>query len=304
LLAGGAGCLASFIILDPQLLVQDTVRYRISFTVPAIVCQLSFVFSSMESSPSNLCGMDSVTLCEFCRKINFESLRNPLVSDLPAFKESRLGKSPSHFRFFSGKPTPLGSFGDILQRRRTCPLCRLIGDALIRHKPRDEWDKDHCLAVISPFGHYHNSRGARYWAHRLSIVVQRGDEWAETKLLALRGLFHVFHPCSIGAASAQAVASFADPQPELNTMLFGGRRRPLVLDIQWVRRWMEICMDGHGMACERAYVDSNHRLPIIRFIDVEQMCVVTLENINLSEHRYLALSYVWGGATRGEAGKT
>ncbi|KAK4119448.1 hypothetical protein N657DRAFT_693682 [Parathielavia appendiculata] len=39
-------------------------------------------------------------------------------------------------------------------------------------------------------------------------------------------------------------------------------------------------------------------LKMIRFIDVEQMCIATLEGINLAKQKYIALSYVWGVAVQ------
>lgn len=40
--------------------------------------------------------------------------------------------------------------------------------------------------------------------------------------------------------------------------------------------------------------DMLRSMPKIRFIDVQDRCLVTLENVDLADVRYLALSYVWG----------
>lgn len=241
--------------------------------------------------------MDAVRLCEFCKKINFEALRNPLISDLPALREGRVNRSRHPFKDKGDdahKVTTLGSFGNILQRSKTCRLCQLIGDALTRQVAHRPGDKDVCNAETSFFGVYRDPQGKNYWIRRLSIFV---DIYNDAYSIGgpKKSLFHAFQACNIGATSVQVDERLVDPRPGVDMMVFGGRRRPLLLDLRWVQRWMDICKTDHGIACERADIDSKHRLKRIRFVDVEQMCVVTLENVHLSGHQYMALSYVWGG---------
>lgn len=238
--------------------------------------------------------MDDVSLCDFCKGINFESLKNPLVSDLPALREGRVDRNRYPFKDKGDdahKPTPLGSFGDILQRSTTCPLCRLIGDALTRHAAHRPSGQDDCRAETSFFGVYRDSQRKTHWIRRLSILVDINDAYSAGG--PKKSLFYAFQACNTGTASLQVDERLADPGVDM--MLFGGRRRPLVLDLGWVRRWMDICKADHGSVCERSDIDSDRRLERIRFVDVEQMCIVTLEDINLSEQPYIALSYVWGG---------
>ena len=239
--------------------------------------------------------MDTINFCEFCKQINFEALRNPLISDLPALREGRVNKSRHPFkdkRDDANKVATLGSFSDIIQRGKTCRLCQLIGDALDRQGVRRPNEKDVCNAETGFFGVYRDPQGKNYWVRRLSIRVHVHDNFVASPR---KSLFYAFQACNIGATSIEVDQRFVDPRPGVDMMVFGGRLRPLLLDLRWVRRWMDICKTGHGAACERADIDSKNKLQKIRFVDVEQMCIVALEEIHLSGHQYIALSYVWGG---------
>ncbi|RYP75208.1 hypothetical protein DL771_002533 [Monosporascus sp. 5C6A] len=241
--------------------------------------------------------MDAVSLCEFCSTINFEALRNPLISDLPALREGRADRSRHPFKDKGDdahKVTTLGRFSDVLQRSKTCRLCQLIVNALTRQVSHRPGDNSVCDAETSFFGVYRDPQGKDYWIRRLSILV---DIHSDAYCIGgpKKSLFYAFQACNIGTASVQVDEQFADPRPGVDMMVFGGRRRPLLLDLRWVQRWMDICKTDHGIACERADIDSKHGLERIRFIDVEHMCVVTLEDVHLLGHQYIALSYVWGG---------
>ncbi|KAI3322198.1 HET-domain-containing protein [Xylariaceae sp. AK1471] len=244
--------------------------------------------------------MDIVQLCGFCSKINFDALRNPLNSDLPGLMEGRVDTSRHPFkdkRDDAHKTTLLGSFGDILQRSKICRLCQLIEGVLSRQVIRRPSETDVCHAETSFFGVYRGPNGKNYWIRRLSIMVE-----IETDAYSVGGpkksVFYAFQACDVGAASVQVNKSFVDPRPNIDMMLFGGRCRPLLLNLRWVQRWMNICRTDHGITCERADVGSKNKLERVRFVDVKQKCVVTLEDVRLSERQYVALSYVWGGPQR------
>ncbi|EJT81597.1 hypothetical protein GGTG_01575 [Gaeumannomyces tritici R3-111a-1] len=111
-----------------------------------------------------------------------------------------------------------------------------------------------------------------------------------------RSLCFALQACDVGAAGIRANEHFADPRPGIDRMVFGGRRRPLQLDMRWVRRWIDIYEQDHGHKCEEADVDQRgDRFPLIRFVDVKKKCIVTLKDIHIPDYRYMALSYVWGG---------
>ncbi|KAI1279621.1 HET-domain-containing protein [Xylaria sp. FL0933] len=172
-------------------------------------------------------------------------------------------------------------------------LCQLIKNALSRQVNHQPAEHDVCHAETSFYGLYRDPRGKNYWIRRLSILVE-----IETDAYSAGGpkksLFYAFQACDVGAASVQVDERFVDPRPGIDMMIFGGRCRPLLLDLRWVQRWMSICKTDHGAKCERADIGSK-KLERVRFVDVKQRCLVTLEGISLSEHQYIALSYVWGG---------
>ncbi|KAG0624160.1 hypothetical protein M758_3G228400 [Ceratodon purpureus] len=71
---------------------------------------------------------------------------------------------------------------------------------------------------------------------------------------------------------------------------YSGRIRPLVADTRLFRKWKESCCAIHGDHCKLIF--TGRRLRRLRFIDVENRCLVDNEDDN----SYTALSYVWGNA--------
>ncbi|KAI1205880.1 HET-domain-containing protein [Annulohypoxylon truncatum] len=167
-------------------------------------------------------------------------------------------------------------------------------DTLTRHKTGQLLETDVCDAEASFFGVYCDPKGKYYWIRRLSIMVEIGTD-AYNIGGPKKSLFYAFQACNIGAATIQVDDKFLDPRLGTDMMIFGGRWRPLQLDLRWVRRWINICETDHGDTCKRADVGLGSRLERIRFIDVKKRCVVTLTSIQLSDYHYIALSYVWGG---------
>ncbi|KAI1387482.1 HET-domain-containing protein [Hypoxylon trugodes] len=241
--------------------------------------------------------MGNERLCQFCNEINFESLRNPLVSDLPALQRGQADSTRYPFKDKQDdahKTTLLGTFGEIIQRSKTCRLCQLIEDTLTRHTPGRPLETEICHAEVSFFGVYRDLRGKHYWIRRLSILVEIGTD-AYNIGGPKKSLFYAFQACNIGAATIKVDERFLDPRPGIDMMIFGGRQRPLQFDLQWVRRWINTCRADHGDACERADVGLGSTLERIRFIDVQQRCIVTFTGVQLSSYEYITLSYVWGG---------
>jgi hypothetical protein len=52
---------------------------------------------------------------------------------------------------------------------------------------------------------------------------------------------HVLQPCSVGTVSSP----LQDPD---GAMLFGGRKRELVLDERLLRKWIHLCENEHGVS--------------------------------------------------------
>ena len=61
---------------------------------------------------------------------------------------------------------------------------------------------------------------------------------------------HVLQACSVGTVSSTSREfPFQDLGSGTTRMLFGGRKRPQVVDIQWLQKWIDICENEHNLAC-------------------------------------------------------
>ncbi|KAL2126094.1 hypothetical protein VTI74DRAFT_1702 [Chaetomium olivicolor] len=251
-------------------------------------------------------------LCDFCRNINFEALRTPLVSDIPALKQGTVDTTRHPFKVKNEqesvtKSTYLGTLGALLQRAATgnCRLCYLFGKVLAHHGAHwhlERRPERHCFASPNYHGQFWaKSSESAFVTTRLSLTTDAaipypvGHDAQKDGPYYVEGLYFAIQACNTDATSVRVDERFVDPRPGVDMMIYGGRRRELVLDLGWVRRWIAICQDRHGVGCEEHDVDPGHRFERVRFIDVKQRCIVTLADTCLSDHRYVALSYVWGG---------
>ncbi|KAG2370309.1 heterokaryon incompatibility protein-domain-containing protein [Suillus spraguei] len=73
------------------------------------------------------------------------------------------------------------------------------------------------------------------------------------------------------------------------------RRMKKTVDIKMVKQWIKLCQESHGDICKsfsRIGEHDNRKLPgFVRVVDVVLMAVVPAP----FGHRYVALSYIWGG---------
>lgn len=69
---------------------------------------------------------------------------------------------------------------------------------------------------------------------------------------------NVLQVCDVGTLSGAVERSETRAVGNAERMLFGGRKRPLMLDIKLVHDWMQICANEHGPLCimDPAQVDS------------------------------------------------
>lgn len=241
-------------------------------------------------------------LCYRCVLLNFEALRNPSASDLPSIREGHPDQNRHPFRDKrddAHKRERLGTLEEIHRRATSCPLCALVERVVRRQYP---WSSvplsntEHAIfyAETTFYGMYRDGAAKNYWIRRLSITI-------ETSSVALshKNVAFAIQACNLGATAVEVDASFADPRADVDVMVFGGRKRPLQLNIEWLRRWMRICDDHHGAACTKADV----KLPeadthTVRFIDVVARQVVAVSQKQLPTERYMALRYVWGHGQR------
>lgn len=112
-----------------------------------------------------------------------------------------------------------------------------------------------------------------------------------------------FQACDVGAISSEYSMDrlFLDGPPEVNEIVFGGRRRPLVADLRLLRKWLEDCGSEHGKACQSASeMDAAEvrRMRTFRLIDVKRKAIQSFEDANIANFKYVALSYMWGKKQR------
>lgn len=200
--------------------------------------------------------MNCATLCEYCLRINFDALRLPLTSDIEGLRQ---GKVPTDSLFFEErdageihKTTSLGSLRRILSSAHKCDLCRLFGHILTRRAgyPTSGLTSNNeeilCQAETNFYGLFRNPSDAskHYWLRRLSIIARPCEDDPA------HGAHFAFQACDAGAASTWIGETPFDPGPDEDKMMFGGRKRSLLLNLQWVQNWLQICDMEHGSACQ------------------------------------------------------
>lgn len=60
---------------------------------------------------------------------------------------------------------------------------------------------------------------------------------------------NVLQVCEVGTLSAVVERSGKQAPADTEKMPFGGRKRPLILDLKRVHDWMQICTNEHGPLC-------------------------------------------------------
>ncbi|KAF2996751.1 hypothetical protein E8E14_001693 [Neopestalotiopsis sp. 37M] len=130
--------------------------------------------------------------------------------------------------------------------------------------------------------------GSCFILRRLSLTVESADE-------QFQAFFdHIAQPCSVGTMSGTDFP-FELPTP-YHDMYFAGRKRPPMIDLDWLRSWFQICDEEHQETCKLSEDQSrDFSMSLIRLVDVHHHCVRTFVNVNPAKIRYIALSYVWGG---------
>ncbi|PYI07227.1 hypothetical protein BO78DRAFT_429049 [Aspergillus sclerotiicarbonarius CBS 121057] len=90
--------------------------------------------------------------------------------------------------------------------------------------------------MTSMYAEYNTPDGTFFWTRRLSILIGDGSD---TDTSQSKDLYQAFQPCDIDATTVFVDGRFVDPRPEVDMMMFAGRRRPLQLDLSWVHRWIK-----------------------------------------------------------------
>jgi hypothetical protein len=169
----------------------------------------------------------------------------------------------------------LGRLNEIRNRYKTCLLCRLLY-AVFRSGMIPTTAKIAALDSIGVFAKWYSPMGpdkaSRLKSPSLCILV-----WAEGPGLQAGA-------CKV---TLRAVSTALPDQP-----YFGRIAKASLLDFGEIKGWLRHCETKHG-ACNSRCQPAK---PTEHFyvLDVQHRCIVKM----MEACRYLALSYVWGGATQ------
>jgi hypothetical protein len=207
-------------------------------------------------------------LCERCRDIPFAALSWPTADDIIEIRQAKRDgvKYPQLLPFrksfaeqFDSPDTNLGSLKDIYQRSAVCSLCRLIYEAVQKRgavyydgRPIPEKDDNIMFAA---------TMDRMYFAYVTESITDTAANGASDSLCILRrlGLAVSFHestevdgriiPPGIGIAHYSQIAQVCHVVIRPPRMLFGGRKRPEIVDTKLLRLWLETCERSHDETC-------------------------------------------------------
>jgi hypothetical protein len=195
-------------------------------------------------------------LCGFCKWINFDALRLPYMSEILAL---RTGQSDSELQFLKRgdsnsihKRSDLGTLSRVVSSAARCRLCDMIVKLARRRHPT--WSSSGmttsgqqivCSAESNFYGIFPNSavESSLYPTYRLSIRYENPEE------PNVSGDHFAFQLCETGTTESLSDVPFPNEKARADWMAFGGRKRPLQLDVSWLKNWMNICQRAHGEAC-------------------------------------------------------
>lgn len=210
----------------------------------------------------------ATVLCSYCSKINFQALRFPYSSDIPAIENGTTKESSS--TFFQKlsvddvhKMVSLGSLRRIISDAASCRLCHHFLKILTQdgQYPKNgltpEGGDFECQAECNFYGVFRErqSEGDNHWLRRLSIIVRKDEGDIPY------GSHFCFQACETGAVEREVDATFGDGRPGIDRILFGGRKRPLVLQMEWVQRWLKTCLSDHDPGCT-----VSSKMSVVRYV--------------------------------------
>lgn len=209
--------------------------------------------------------MERDELCEKCSQIEFSALSTPTLADVYRARKDRRGPLflPKGTWRGPGEPPKvnkvnLGSLERIEHSSALgCRLCAIFLEVVRRQGgfvapgvalPRG--DEVHFWADPSSYYGYitdsledidSSSRDCYCVLKRLLVTATRTDTEETVAYFNC-----IVQPCNVGASRPQAQGDQIQGE---NDRLFFGRMRPVVLDINLPRQWIELCETMHGASC-------------------------------------------------------
>jgi hypothetical protein len=164
--------------------------------------------------------------------------------------------------------TYMGKITRVEESSESCWLCKVAWTNLQDHKDEINWGKDDFLIaricqhqrIQDPEDTSMFSNESEKLTYSMSLVVQ---------ITSLEQIYHIeycehiqksfyddepwareickFQTCDVGTVSDQGNSCRFHPAGDT---VGGGRRRPLLLDVGWIREWIGICEREHGAKCQ------------------------------------------------------
>lgn len=182
----------------------------------------------------------------------------------------------------------LGFLDDVLCSAMTCPMCRLVGHVsrtfLSSQIVRTGALGCHIVRTKLEYSH-HNGYSPT------TQLEDNSDTHAATLLLYGMKIDENHIPMNLGC-SLQLLSVDQDPAKSF----LQSRQVGLQMNVELLRFWVSTCQSGHGDVCESLGWASTSELhiPHFRLIDIRNRVVV---NTSI-QYKYIALSYVWGHASK------
>lgn len=171
-------------------------------------------------------------------------------------------------------------FIDEIYRRRKCPLCRLIFHATSSQD-------GHGLGTVGYDGlTIKGERVSCFLEWQLDGREARDKELPSHSWEAKTRRIRIF---SKAAAFPDAHIVLTEKASQGDPSFFGQRIHSAEVDMNLLRRWMNLCENYHGVSCHDPQTRPFEGQKL-RLIDVHKMSLVE----ELASCRYVALSYVWG----------
>ncbi|KAL9110655.1 MAG: hypothetical protein Q9227_004832 [Pyrenula ochraceoflavens] len=211
-----------------------------------------------------------------------------------------------------------GTTGDIVDRSDKCDLCQALTSIIFR-----EVDFEMLCLLETYHGYYWKLFPLSHGA-----IGQQTSEWRREKYVERLNLYNIrVFPDGSGKAGidtwilreGRAEAGGVDlkgaliaselPIPSVHDDLNAniglrkedilrpcGRTYTLTCDLRLISLWLRLCDEGHSECRIRGGSAGGGT---IRLIDVRSRCITPLREINDTQSKYVALSYVWGTSLEG-----
>jgi len=196
--------------------------------------------------------MDSNYLCDYCSKICFPALRAPSAPEIADFLD---GKATGVLLAHPGsnialEKIQLGTLQRMKNDSASCGLCMLFCSIIARQGAVFEFNRpldDETISFVADpdmayYGRIRDSRKDKDNPNQWIIRQMRLSAYQQGNDHPIASFQYVLQPCSVGAVSSPL-------QDQDDAMLFGGRKRELVLDKRLLQKWIRLCENEHRVNC-------------------------------------------------------